>query len=159
MYVSRPDDSVRQARDRYLDENGLTTESYTKRWVRLPLGPLRLKVYNPRQRRWAIGRHDLHHVATGYGTDPEGELKISAWEVGAGLGRLWVAWAICWPGFLLGLIKCRSQTLAAYRLGRQCRSLFARPDAYEDWLGWSVGKLRSEIGLPLEGAGSSRAAA
>jgi ubiquinone biosynthesis protein Coq4 len=104
-------------------------------------------LYNPKQRRWAIARHDLHHVATGFGTDLVGEMEISGWEVGAGLGRLWVAWAICWPVFLVGLVRSRTRTLAAYRLGRRCRSLFARPDAYDEWLQWSVGDLRRELGI------------
>jgi ubiquinone biosynthesis protein Coq4 len=104
-------------------------------------------LYNPKQRRWAIARHDLHHVATGFGTDPVGEMEIGGWEVGAGLGRLWVAWAICWPVFLVGLVRSRTRTLAAYRLGRRCRSLFARPDAYDEWLQWSVGDLRRELGI------------
>jgi hypothetical protein len=150
--VARPEESVQRARDRYLVENGLGTELYSERWVRLPVGPWRPKLYNPKQRRWAIARHDLHHVATGYGTDPAGEMEISGWEVGAGLGRLWVAWAICWPFFLIGLLRNCERTLAAYRLGKRGRSLFARPDAYEEWLRWSVGELRLELGLPEGGA-------
>ena len=152
MTPARPDETVRAARDRYLDESGLTTELYTQRWVPFPVGPWRFKHYNPQQRRWAIMRHDLHHVATGYGTDLEGEIRISAWEVGAGLGRLWVAYAICWPLFLLGLVRMRGETLAAYRLGRRGRSLFARPDAYPEWLAWDVAALRRELGLPAAGA-------
>ncbi len=152
MAVARPDDNVRDARDRYLEENQLTTELYTQRWVRPPVGPWRPRLYNPKQRRWAIARHDLHHVATGYGTDIESEMEISAWEVGAGLGRLWIAWMICVPLFLVGLVRCRQRTLAAYRLGKRCRSLFAQPDAYDRWLGWSVRRLRSELGLTSEGA-------
>jgi len=150
--VAQPDESVRGARDRYLAENGLTTELYMERWVQLPVGWWRPRLYNPKQRRWAIARHDLHHVATGFGTDPVGEMEISGWEVGAGLGRLWVAWAICWPVFLVGLVRSRPRTLAAYRLGRRCRSLFARPDAYDEWLQWSVGDLRRELGIGAQGA-------
>jgi len=150
--AARAEEKVRDARDRYLAENGLTTELYTERWVRLPFGRWRPKLYNPRQRRWAIARHDLHHVATGYGTDPVGEMEISGWEIGAGLGTLWIAWAICWPVFLVGLLKSRERTLAARRLGTRCRSLFVRADAYEEWLRWSVGELRRELGLPAHGA-------
>lgn len=150
--VAGPEETVRDARDRYLEENGLTTELYHERWARFPVGPFRPRLYNPRQRRWAIARHDLHHVATGFATDLQGEMEISGWEVGAGLGRLWVAWLICWPAFLLGLATSRARTLAAWRLGRRCRSLFARRDAYAEWLDWSVGRLRHEVGLPRAGA-------
>ena len=48
----------------------------------------------------------------------------SAWEGGAGLGGLWVAWAICVPFFALGLLLQPRRVLRAYRRGRRSRSLF-----------------------------------
>lgn len=36
---------------------------------------------------------------------------------------------------------------------------FARPDAYDEWLQWSVGDLRREVGIRAQGAVNADAAA
>ncbi len=143
--------TVRGERDGYLRENQLTMDGYTAAWVKLPVGWWVLPVPNPAQRRRALPRHDLHHVATGYPTDWIGEIQISSWEVGAGLGGLWIAWAICVPFFLVGLVRCPSRTLAAFREGRRCRSLFVDDAPYNELLAMKVGELRQRIGLPQRG--------
>ncbi len=146
-----PEWTVREGRDHYLSENGFSVEQYGERWFSLPFHRWTLKLPNPRQRQLNVCRHDLHHVVTGYGTNGIGEIEISAWEVGAGLGKLWIAWVICVPAFLWGLIRFPRRTLAAYRIGRRCRSLWVGPVAYEEILRMTVGELRCHIGLPEGG--------
>lgn len=144
-------ESVLAARDRYLRESGLSTTEYTATRFSVRIGSWRLHLPNPVQRQASVAQHDLHHVATGFRTDWQGEMEISAWEVGAGLGGLWVAWLLCVPFFLGGLIAVPQRTIRAYRVGRHCRSLFADPTPYETLLSLTVGELRKHIGLPPEG--------
>lgn len=106
-----------------------------------------LRLPNPPQRQRNVSRHDLHHVATGYGTDAIGEIEISAWEVGAGLGTLWIAWAISFPAFLWGLARYPSRTLRAYRKGRSCRSLFVDRVEYDALLELTIAELRARLGV------------
>src|SRR5262245_42246613 len=79
---------VRAGRDEYLAENGFTVEAYDAKWTPASLFGLTFKVPNTATHRRAIMWHDLHHVATGYGTDLTGEAEISAWELRRGLAGL-----------------------------------------------------------------------
>lgn len=151
-----PDETLREARDRYLLESGFSAAEYTAPRFSVRIGPWKLWLPNPPQRQANVARHDLHHVATGFRTDWRGEMEISAWEVGAGLGGVWVAWLICPPFALAGLLAAPRRTLRAYRAGRRCRSLFADPVPYQELLSLSVRQLRQRLGLPphgLRGAG------
>ncbi len=143
--------TVREGRDHYLSENGFSIQQYSNRRFSAPFHRWTLKLPNPRQRQINVCRHDLHHVVTGYGTDGIGEFEISAWEVGAGLGKLWIAWAICVPAFLWGLIRSPRRALAAYRIGKRCRSLFVQPVVYEELLRMTVGDLRRYVRVPEDG--------
>lgn len=145
------EERVVDARDRYLRENGLGASEYTAPRFTVRVGGRILSLPNPMQRRRAVPRHDLHHVATGLGTDWGGEVEISAWETGAGLGGLWVAWLICVPLFLAGLLTSPRRTALAYRAGLRCRSLFVDALPYDEILSLTVGELRRRIGLPPEG--------
>lgn len=152
MLRTAPDDeTVLAARDRYLLESGLDMAEYTAPRFAVPIGSWMLRLPNPAQRQQAVARHDLHHVATGLGTDWRGEMEIGAWEVGAGLGGLWVAWLICVPFLVAGLMVVPRRTLRAYRAGRRCRSLFADDEPYEALVALTVAELRRRIGLPPEG--------
>src|SRR5262245_23650361 len=79
---------VRAGRDEYLAENGFSVEAYDAKWTPASLFGLTFKVPNTPTHRRAIMWHDLHHVATGYGTDLSGEAEISAWELRRGLAGL-----------------------------------------------------------------------
>src|SRR5215467_14616440 len=79
---------VREGRDTYLAENGFTTAAYDVKWTDASFFGVRFRVPNTARHRWAIMLHDLHHVATGYGTDLVGEAEISAWELRRGLRGL-----------------------------------------------------------------------
>lgn len=146
--------SVRRARDAYLAENGFTVDAYDAKWTEGSLLGLKLAVPNTRKHRWAIMRHDLHHVATGFGTDLVGEAEISAWELRAAreLG-LYVS-AIVLSGALLGVFRAPRRTLQAFRAGKHARFLYRGPDSdeeYEAMLNVTVGQLRALLGIPPDG--------
>src|SRR3954464_4697912 len=80
--------TVLEARDQYLRENGFSAELYDAKGSKVNV--LGFEVYRPltADASRGIRRHDLHHVATGYGTDFVGEAEVSAWELGRGLTGL-----------------------------------------------------------------------
>src|SRR5690606_36384998 len=97
-------------------------------------------------RRWGIRRHDLHHVAKGFGTDLLGEWEISAWELRRGVRHLgpYVAGIVC-SGALFGFLLSPQRCLRAFqRSGRGRASLFSaafESDAsYQELLAMSVGE-------------------
>jgi hypothetical protein len=97
--------------------------------------------------------HDLHHVATGYGTDPAGEGEISAWELRRGLRPLGLyVGSIVIFGTLAGMIIAPRRTTAAYRAAGVGPSLFHEPFGdYEALLAMSVGSLRAQLGIAERG--------
>jgi len=160
--------SVRAARDVYLAENGFTVEGYDATWTDASAFGLRFRVPNTARHAWAIRLHDLHHVATGFGTDLAGEGEISAWELRRGLRGLgpYVA-AIVLTGAAGGLLLHPLRTLRAWRAaaaaprddaGARPGCLFQTRRPYDELLGMSVGELRRELGLAarLPGAGRRR---
>jgi hypothetical protein len=137
--------SVAAARAAYFAANGFSEAAYTARWRRIDVGPIPVRFPSHAGMRRALPLHDLHHVATGYGTTWLGESEISAWELAAGCGRH--LWAI---GFSLGalsygVVLAPRRTWRAFLRGRRSRSLYvtACPDA----LAISVGELRARLGL------------
>ena len=124
MDVTPNEITVREARQRYFTENGLSETGYTSRWVALPVGPLKLYFPNTGGRKRAVVLHDLHHVATGYSTTWRGEAEISAWELGAGCGRYWAAWGLNLGAAALGLAIAPRRTLRAWQRGRASRTLY-----------------------------------
>lgn len=154
--------TVRRARDAYLEENGFTVESYAEAWTEASAFGIPFKVPNTARHRWAIMLHDLHHVATGFGTDMAGEGQVSIWEARRGLRPLglYVA-AIVALGSLGGVLLAPRRALAAWRgSGAGHTSLFSSGDAeadYEALLEMTVGELRAQLGVPHEGLVKSRA--
>jgi hypothetical protein len=148
------DVTVRAALDAYLGENGFTREGYDAKWTDASVLGVRLRIPNTRRHRWGIMLHDLHHVATGYGTDLAGEGEISAWELpDAAKGGAYVG-AIVTLGTLLGFAIAPVRAARALRAGRTHRRLFGRvPDrtAYDALLDGTVGALRERLGIPRGG--------
>lgn len=145
--------SVRAGRDAYLRENGFTVEAYAAPRTDASLFGVRFSVPNTPHHQWAIRLHDLHHVATGYGTDHTGEAEISAWELRHGLRALGpYVGAIVLGGALLGLLVAPVRTLRAWRASSGRGSLFQRDDLdYESLLALSVGELRAILDVPAGG--------
>lgn len=148
--------SVLQARDAYLAENGFTLESYDDAWTPVVLLGLRLGVPNTRHHRWAIMLHDLHHVATGFGTDLRGEAEVSAWELRRGLRGLGLyVGAIVTSGAVLGGLYAPRHVARAWRASSRGTSLFGRSEPYDAWLAMTVGELRDTLRIPRGGLAAS----
>jgi hypothetical protein len=144
---------VEQARDAYLAENGFTLAGYEAPRTEASLLGIAFSVPNTPHHAWAIRLHDLHHVATGFGTDHAGEAEISAWEARRGLRALGLyVGSIVVAGALFGLLVAPRRTLRAWRVSGRARSLFNDDRlSYEALLALSVGELRQQLGLPRDG--------
>ncbi len=146
--------AVRAGRDQYLTENGFTVAAYSAPFTPASFLGLRFSVPNTERHKWAIKLHDLHHVATGYGTDIIGEAEISAWEARRGVGSLGLyVGAIVVSLTLFGIAVAPRRTIRAWRAsGANARSLFGRSDLdYEALLVRSIGDLRDELRIPRAG--------
>ena len=146
--------TVREARDAYLAENGFSIEEYASKWTKASFFGIRFVVPNTRRHRFGIMLHDLHHVATGYGTDLAGEGEISGWELrqvsslGAYVG------GIVTLGAAMGFLLEPRRTVAAFRAGRHHTPLFATvltEREYEELLDLTVGELRERVGVAGDG--------
>jgi hypothetical protein len=145
--------SVREGRDAYLAENGFRLEDYDAPRTPASFLGVKFSVPNTPAHRRAIMQHDLHHVATGFGTDPAGEGEISAWEARNGLGPLdaYVR-SLVLLGVLAGASFAPLRTLRAWRAAQGTGTLFDRSDGeYAALLALSVGELRARLGVPREG--------
>ena len=147
---------VADALQAYLDENGFDKAHYDATHTPASVLGIAFGVPNTPSHRLAIMRHDLHHVATGYGTDLAGEAEISAWEVRRGFGDLGLyVGAIVSSGVVLGLLAWPRRTIRAARApGR--RNFFGKELRYEDLLAMTVGELRDVLGVPREGIAGAR---
>lgn len=152
--------TVREARDAYLAENGFTVEEYDAKWTKASFFGIRFAVPNTARHRVAIMLHDLHHVATGYGTDLVGEGEISMWEARGGLSALGpYVGGIVASGGLMGLVLAPRRATRAFRKARGAGSLFPLcrlPEAdfrarYEALLAMTVAELRSMLQVPTSG--------
>ena len=147
------DFSVREGRDAYLAENGFRAEDYDAPRTPASLLGVSFSVPNTPAHRRAIMQHDLHHVATGFGTDPVGEGEISIWEARNGLGPLdaYVR-SLVVLGSLAGVALAPRRLLRAFRAARGADTLFGCVNEdYESLLRMSVGDLRAKLGIPREG--------
>jgi hypothetical protein len=147
------DFTVRQGRDAYLAENGFRLEDYDAPRTPASFLGIAFSVPNTPAHRRAIMQHDLHHVATGFGTDPAGEGEISAWEARHGLAPLdaYVR-SLVLLGVLAGVAFAPLRSLLAFRAARAGATLFTcTNDDYEALLQMSVGELRAKLGIPREG--------
>lgn len=142
--------SVRDGRAAYLAENGFTVGAYDAKWTEATLLGLPVRVPNTPRHAWAIRLHDLHHVATGFGTDLVGEGEISAWELRGGLGHLdlYVRGIVASLAAVGWLIAPRRTHQACRQPGRNLFSYDGEPDAL---LELSIGELRARLGLPCDG--------
>jgi hypothetical protein len=145
--------SVEDGRNAYLAENGFRLQDYDAPRTPASFLGVKFSVPNTASHRRAIMQHDLHHVATGFGTDPAGEGEISAWEARGGLKQLGLyVGAIVLFGILLGVVFAPRRTLVAWRSARGSRPLFGLTEGeYRPLLALSVGELRERLGVPKHG--------
>jgi hypothetical protein len=152
--------TVREGLDAYLRENGFSRESYDTPWVKIAFPGITLTLPNPSARRRAVRWHDLHHVATGYGTDSAGEGEISAWELRRGLRGLGPYVSVIVVGAtVMGLVVAPRRTLRAWlESGAGHDNFFARElRDYGSVLEMSVADLRRMLAIPEHGLAHERA--
>ena len=156
---------LRTARDRYLAENGFRVEEYDAPWTDASFFFIPLKIPNTPRHRTALRAHDLHHVATGYGTDLVGEAEISIFEWRRSGARLGVApgcdayvSAIVTSLALFGAVFAPRRALAAWRAAAspetQTKTTLFHvhdDDEYEALLDSDVETLRERLGIPRSG--------
>jgi len=150
--------AVRSALDAYLGENAFTTAEYDARTVTVTFWGVSFTLPNPPSRRLAVRFHDLHHVITGYGTDPAGEFEVSAWELRHGIGVFGVyVRLIILGGALAGMLIYPRRTLAAWKAAKAAPR-FSKPtlEFYEVLMNLSVGELREHFGVPHGGVAGRR---
>lgn len=150
---------MRAARDAYLADNGFTIEAYEADRVPIALFGTTFRIINTAARKRAVRWHDLHHVATGFGTDPAGEGEISAWELRRGLRGLGLyVGAIVLGGTALGILFAPARTWRAWiASGKGHRNFFARDVAeYDSVLSMTVAQLREELTIPPTGLAKER---
>ena len=151
---------VRRALEVYLEENGFSKEEYDAPLVKVTFWSITFPLPNPPSRQIAVRLHDLHHVVTGYGTDPVGEAEISAWELRRGIGIFsFFVQTIVVGGVFLGMLHSPRKTLQAWRAGFQPQGIplqKASLENYERLLELSVGELRELYGVSREGVTGAR---
>ena len=143
--------SVLRGLEAYFEENGFSRAIYDARWSPAAFWGVRYSIPNPPRHRWALRWHDLHHVATGFGTSVPEEGQICAWELRA-LRRMGV-----YVGFLVllavgwGLLLAPLRTIRSFRFAAGGRTLLDEAVAYDAALGMTIGQLREHLRLPTSG--------
>jgi hypothetical protein len=153
-----PESTVIDARNAYLAENGFTVAGYSAKTAEVSVLGLSFCIPNPPTRQRAIAIHDLHHVATGYGTDFKGEAEVSAFECAHSLSGIGIYVQMLVIGIALGgLCFAPIRTVRAFRAGRRARnSLYTDPTPYAELTAMRVVELRAYLGVPATGLASGR---
>lgn len=134
--------TVRAARAHYFQTNGFAPDgNYSDRWVPLSFGPVTFYLYNSAARKRAVPLHDLHHLATGYETTPQGEALVAIWELASGTKDKWFAFFINVPALLYGFLLWPKPAIGAWRRGRRSNNLY-HLDFSEELLELTVDELR-----------------
>lgn len=142
---------VGEALDDFLSRHGFSRDEYSAKWYWVELFGRKLWLPNPPSRRVMVPLHDLHHLATAYGTDLRGEAEIGAWELTAGCTTP-TLWIINTMAALIGLAIAPRRTLRAFRAGRGSRTLYAMDADYAELLEITIGELRRRLGTAPGGA-------
>jgi hypothetical protein len=142
---------LRDARGRYFADNAFGDDGgYTKKWVKVQLGPLPFAFPNSDARVRAVKYHDLHHVVTGYDTDLCGEAEIGAWEIASGCAGFVAAWVLNLYALTLGFLSGHPGAVwRAFLRGRRTRNLY-RDEYGETLLDAPLGAVRTRLGLEAQ---------
>ena len=143
------DETLRDARQRYFAESGLAPDGgIDDAWVHIKVGPFPFAYPNSKGRKRLVPFHDLHHVATGYATDLQGEAEVGAWEIGSHMKEpLGVFLGLLVMGFVV--VWSPRRCFRAFVRGRHSRNLLG-PGAVVPDLDRQVAELRAELGLDQE---------
>lgn len=143
--------TVREARDRYLAEFGLGTDTYLDDWVDVKLGPLPLRLPSTAARKRVLPVHDIHHALTGYRADILGEAEISAWELGSGLGRHVVGYVLDLMTLSWSPLVAPRRVFRAFLRGRRSGNFYRAPLPLDPaLLDEDVDAVRRRLGLHRE---------
>jgi hypothetical protein len=145
-----PDTRCEDALRAYLTINGFDEADYTAPTVKLSLGPFGIPFPNGEARQRAVPLHDLHHVATGFGSDLAGEAEIGAWELAAGCPSAFLV-GINLLAVLIGMVVAPSRVLRAWRAGKGTKTLYVDGLPAREARALTVRELRARLGLPAEG--------
>jgi hypothetical protein len=148
---------VREARDAYLAKNGFSVEAYRAQSFSIDVFGRTWTLKNPRARMRAVPLHDLHHVATGYGTDLIGEAETSAFELRGGIDSFFL-WVFKLSAITIGLFLAPGRVIRAFRRAAGARALYEQRIPYDELLTLSVGELRARLGIAEGGAADREAA-
>ena len=141
--------TLRQARKEYFESNGFPPDGgYEDKWIPLKFGWLTIYLYNFKSRKAAVPFHDIHHIVTGYKTDPIGEAELATWELAAGTHKKHFATLINIPGFLYGVALSTKRVFKAYVLGRNSSTFYSQ-DFSESLLDTTVNQAREAL-LPRD---------
>ena len=143
-------ETVRAGRDRYLAANSLTLDGYTGRGFPIYVWKWAVRLPNP----GLLHLHDLHHVATGYGTGLIGEAEISAYELRAGC-RSFMVHLLCVGAILGAMLVAPRRVVRAWRRARGARTLYRTPIPYETLLDMRLTELRRLLNVEAAGAHES----
>lgn len=145
--------TVRQALAAYLAENGFSEASYEEPWTNVSFFGLHFQIPNTKSHQRALRLHDLHHVATGFGTDLVGEGEVSAMELRHDLPKAGAYVAFLVLGVAAtGLLLSPSRIVSAFRDSKSTRCLWGLDVPYEQLLEMRVSDLRKLVGVPSHGS-------
>ena len=142
--------TVRDAVDRYMEENGFTRSEYAAKTVPVKVGPITFQLPNGPARQKAIPLHDIHHAVTGYGTDLIGEAEIAVWELRGGCTNAFL-WAINLAGFVAGLFISPRRLLVAFKRARNAKTLYSLGLTPEEVGDMKLEALRAKLGIAAGG--------
>ncbi len=144
--------TTRHALDDFLDANGFTTDGYDAPTVDIPIGFITIPLPNTEGRKAVVRFHDLHHVATGYGTDLIGEGEIGAWELRAGCTNF-ASWFYNSMAAAFGFLLSPRRVWRAFRSAKGQRTLYRLGMSYDEVLAMPIEEVRERLGLPAGGIG------
>lgn len=139
--------TVREALAEFRRVNGLAAGEISNSWWACRLGPFSIQLPNFKWRQRAILAHDVHHVLTGIPCGMYGEMRMAAWEFGAGPMPHWGATLFCLPLAFIGLCLTPHSVLRAYRAGRQSHTLH-NSERIEEILAMPLFVARAEFFFP-----------
>lgn len=134
-----------------------TTASYTDPTLDIPIGPFRLPLPNTAGRKVVVPWHDLHHLATGYGTDFTGEAEIGIWELRAGCTTV-AAYVYNLMAVAGGGVISPLRTWRAFQGARGTRTLYRLRLDYEATLDMELTAMRAMMGIAPGGLAREPAA-
>lgn len=115
--------TVQAALQEFYKENGFSEDGGSSQKIAwLKVGKFKVPMYNFKQRREQIWKHDLNHLLTGYGTDWRGEASVSAWEVATGGYGFSPVWLLIISGFMIGVFAYPKETFRAFVRGHFSKS-------------------------------------